>query len=130
MFVTSFVSFMSVAKSASVTSITLAYARALKTVEEMTVPVKLGTMDSVTAVPGEETRLLIEKAQKNLVSTQVEMEERGAAPVSKGQRLGMLTVKAGDQVISRVPLVAEMEVVRLNVLDLWKILLCRIAMAK
>ena len=35
MFVTSFVSFMSVAKSASVTVITLAYERALNTVDEM-----------------------------------------------------------------------------------------------
>jgi len=52
------------------------------------------------------------------------------APVSRGQRLGTLTVKAGDQVISQVPLVAEKEVVRLNLPELWKLLLRRIAMAK
>ena len=98
--------------------------------EGASVPVKLGTAESVAVIPGGATALLVDKAQRNSITAEIELEESVTAPVSRGQRLGTLTVKAGDQVISRVPLVAEREVVRLNVLDLWKILLRRIAMAK
>ena len=91
---------------------------------------KLGTAESVAAVPGGATALLVDKAQRNSITAEIELEESVTAPVSRGQRLGTLTVKAGEQVISRVPLVAEREVVRLNVMDLWKTLLRRIAMAK
>jgi D-alanyl-D-alanine carboxypeptidase (penicillin-binding protein 5/6) len=98
--------------------------------EGASVPVKLGTAESVAAVPGGAAALLVDKAQRNSITAEIELEESVTAPVSRGQRLGTLTVKAGEQVISRVPLVAEREVVRLSVLDLWKILLRRIAMAK
>ena len=98
--------------------------------EGASVPVKLGTAESVAAVPGGATALLVDKAQRNSITAEIELEESVTAPVSRGQRLGTLTVKAGEQVISRVPLVAEREVVRLNTMDLWKILLRRIAMAK
>ena len=106
------------------------YALADPKVEEMTVPVKLGTMDSVTAVPGEETRLLIEKAQKNQVSVHVEMEEMAAAPVSKGQRLGTLTVKVGEQILLQVPMVAKETVPRLTWGQIFRMVLSQFAMAK
>ena len=106
------------------------YALADPKVEEMTVPVKLGTMDSVIAVPGEETRLLIEKAQKNQVSTNVEMEEMVAAPVSKGQRLGTLTVKVGEQILLQVPMIAKETVPRLTWGEIFRMVLSQFAMAK
>ena len=81
---------------------------------QLTVPVKLGTADAVTAVPSQEQALLIDKAQKNLVSTQVELEPEVTAPVSKGQRLGTATVRAGEQVLCQIPLVAETAVDRLT----------------
>jgi len=98
--------------------------------EGASVPVKLGMAEAVAAVPGGDTALLVDKARRNEITTQIELEESVTAPVSRGQRLGTLTVKAGDQVISQVPLVAEKEVVRLNLPELWKLLLRRIAMAK
>ena len=98
--------------------------------EGASVPVKLGMAESVAAVPGGDTALLVDKARRNEITTLIELEESVTAPVSRGQRLGTLTVKAGDQVISQVPLVAEKEVVRLNLPELWKLLLRRIAMAK
>lgn len=82
--------------------------------ESTAVPVKLGTVDSVTAVPAEQEALLIDKAQRNLVSTQVELLPEVTAPVSKGQRLGTMSVKAGEQVLAQVPLVAETGVERLT----------------
>ena len=98
--------------------------------EGASVPVKLGVQESVGAVPGGDVSLLVDKAQRGSITTEIELEEAVTAPVSRGQRLGTLTVKAGEQVLSKVPLVAETEVVRLDLLDLWKIMLRRIAMAK
>ena len=98
--------------------------------EGASVPVRLGVQESVGAVPGGAVALLVDKAQRGSITTEIDLEEFVTAPVSRGQRLGELTVKAGEQVLSRVPLVAETEVVRLNLLDLWEIMLRRIAMAK
>ncbi len=77
-----------------------------------TVPVKLGQADSVQAVPGGDTRLLIDKQQKNEITSQISLEESVTAPVSKGQKLGLLTIKAGEQVLAQIPLVAESAVQR------------------
>ena len=98
--------------------------------EGASVPVKLGMAESVSAVPAEETSLLVDKAQRNSVTTEISLEAYVTAPVSRGQRLGTLTVKAGKQVIAQVPLVAETEVTRLTTLDLMGKILRRIAMAK
>ena len=94
------------------------------------VPVKLGTADTVEAVPGEETKLLIDKSQKNLIRSEVTLEESVTAPVSKGQRLGTLTVRAGEQVLRQVPLVAKEAVGKLTWGDLFLRVLNKIAMGK
>ncbi len=76
------------------------------------VPVTLGQQDSVAAVPGADTRLLIDKSQRNQVTTRLELEPSVSAPVSLGQRLGTLTVHAGEQVLAQIPMVAESAVLR------------------
>jgi len=98
--------------------------------EELRVPVKLGTTDAVTAVPATQSALLIDKAQKSQVTTQVELSEAVTAPVSKGQRLGTLTVKAGEQVLSQIPLVAEMPVEKLTWGQMFLRVLKRLCMAE
>ena len=82
--------------------------------EPMTIPVKLGTAATVTAVLAENAPMLVDKGQKSMITTRVELEEEVAAPVSKGQRLGTLEVVAGDQVLARLPLVAEQSVEKLS----------------
>ena len=94
------------------------------------VPVKLGKLNSVGVQLGESAGLLIDKAQKNSVTTEVTTEEAVTAPVSQGQRIGTLTVKAGEQVLSEVPLVAAEGVERLSFGNLFKKVLMRAAMAK
>ena len=78
------------------------------------IPVKLGTADFVTAVPSQEDAVLIDKGQKNQVTQQTELLESVDAPVSKGQRLGTLYIKAGEQVLKEIPLVAEDAVPKLT----------------
>lgn len=95
-----------------------------------TVPVKLGTQAAVSAIPSEDVQLLIDKAQKNQVDIAVTLDETVTAPVSQGQRLGMLTVKVGDQVLKQVPMVAKEAVPRLGFWELFLKALQRITMAR
>lgn len=78
------------------------------------VAVKLGTKGMVNAVPAQESGLLIEKGQKNQINLRTEVLEEVTAPVSKGQRLGTLSVMVGEQVLSQIPLVAEEAVPKLT----------------
>ena len=95
------------------------YALVTPQVEQMFVPVKLGTADSVIAEPAEDPTLLMEKAQKNMVTTEIQLDESVNAPVSKGQKLGTLTVKAGEYVLKQIPLVAKEGVGRLTFGQIW-----------
>ena len=74
---------------------------------EAAVPVKLGVFDSVNAIPASEGKMLIDKGQKASVTTEFQLDEDVTAPVSKGQRLGTMTVKAGEQILAEIPMVAE-----------------------
>ena len=98
--------------------------------EENVVPVKLGIQQTVIAVPAEDTKLLLDKGQKDQVTTEVVLDESVTAPVSKGQRLGTLTVRAGEQVLSQVPMVASDTVPRVSWLQLFLQVLQQISMAK
>ena len=82
--------------------------------ESAQVPVKLGTEAFVTAQPGEAMAMLIDKGQKSLVTTHIQLAEQVTAPVSKGQRLGTMTIKAGEQILKEIPLVAAQSVDRLS----------------
>ncbi len=95
-----------------------------------TIAVKLGTNSVVEAEPSGQSCLLIEKGQKNQVSTHIELEEQVTAPISQGQRLGTLTIKAGEQVLAQIPMVAKEAVPRLTFGDLFLEMLKHITMAK
>ena len=105
------------------------YALITPQTETSEIPVKLGISQSVTAVPAEEGAVLIDKAQKNQVSQQVELEEQVSAPVSKGQRLGTLYIKAGEQVLKEIPLVAESAVEKLTFWQMFDRLFRKLVMA-
>ena len=94
------------------------------------VPVKLGKSSAISAVPGEDTSLLVEKGQRGSITTQLTLEESVTAPVSTGQRLGTMTVSAGEQILAQIPLVAGESVARLTFFDLFRQILGRVCMAK
>ena len=98
--------------------------------ENTAVPVKLGTATTVTAVPTQQDALLVDKAQLNQVNIQTSLEESVTAPVSKGQRLGIMTVRVGQQILAQIPLVADTAVPRMTWGDIFLSLLRRLAMAK
>ena len=82
--------------------------------ESYEIPVTLGVSNKITAVPAEDVKVLLDKAHKHSVTTEVVLEESLEAPVSQGQKVGTLTVKAGDQVLRQVHMVAQAGVQRLT----------------
>ncbi len=98
--------------------------------ETASVPVTLGKEDCVQAIPGQSGALLIDKSQKNMVTTEILLEESVAAPVSLGQRLGTLTVKAGEQILAQIPLVAKFPVEKLTFGDIFLKFLRHLTMAE
>ena len=97
---------------------------------QYSVPVKLGKQGSVAAIPAEEAALLIDKAQANQVDIKVELMDTVTAPVSKGQRLGTMTVTVGEQILAEIPMVAEDAVQKKSFWDIFVSVLRRICMAK
>ena len=97
--------------------------------EDTNIPVKLGVLDTVKAVPAAQDALLIDKSQKSMLNTKLELDEEVTAPVSKGQRLGTLSVCAGEQVLVQIPLVAEESVAKLTWGQMFVRILKRICMA-
>ena len=95
-----------------------------------TVKVTLGAEDLVEAELVGPDSLLIEKGQKNMVTTEVSLEQELKAPVSQGQRLGTVTLKAGEQVLAQIPLVAKKAVPRLTFSQILIELLRHITMSK
>lgn len=94
------------------------------------IPVKLGTLPSVKAVPNAQNSLIIDKSQKKDITTEVTLETEIAAPVTKGQRLGTMTVKAGEHILAEIPMVAECSVDRLSFWDLFLEMLKSVTMSK
>ena len=100
------------------------------TEENTLVPVTLGKTAAVQARLGSDTELLIDKARRNSITTELKLLESVTAPVEAGQRIGSLTIRAGEEILSEVPLVAGEGVERLSWWDLFQKVLGRVAMAK
>ena len=96
--------------------------------EALEVEVTLGASAGVRLVPGEQPKLLIEKGLKGGITTEATLSEGVTAPVARGQNLGTLTVRCGDQILAEIPLVAESEVARLGWGELFGLVMRDIAM--
>ena len=94
------------------------------------IPVKLGTFQYAQAVPVQKPELLVDKSQRDQVHTEMTLEESVSAPVSKGQRLGTLHIKVGEQTIAQIPMIAAEAVPKLTWGDLFLMVLRRLTMAK
>ena len=96
--------------------------------EDVCVPVTLGTADRVKVIPAQDGSMLIDKSQKNLVTTETVLDETVTAPVSQGQRLGTMTVKAGEQILAEIPMVAQTAVEKLTFWQMYGKLLKKLCM--
>ena len=94
------------------------------------VAVKMGTHGYVEAVPAQQVQLLVDKGQRNDVTVQVQLEESVEAPVSRGQKLGTLTVRSGEQILAQISMVAAESVPKLTWGQIFVGLLRRICMGQ
>ena len=72
----------------------------------MQVPVRLGGSDSVSAVSGGRSDMLIKKGMQSEISLEVSLAESVNAPVHRGDVLGEIRVMKSGAVVQRIPAVA------------------------
>jgi D-alanyl-D-alanine carboxypeptidase (penicillin-binding protein 5/6) len=106
------------------------YALVRPELKQSSVKVKLGTAESVAAVPTQDPLLLIDKSQKSSVTSTMELDPMVTAPVSKGQRLGTLTLRSGEQVLAQIPMVADHAIPKLTWGQMFIQILKQITMAR
>ena len=94
------------------------------------VPVRLGKEAAVELELLPHNGLLIPKAQKAGLTTEIKLEEFCTAPVEKGTRLGTLTLRSGEETLLEIPLVAAREVKQKTFRDLLVLVLRKASMAK
>lgn len=95
-----------------------------------TVQVTLGKTAAITPEVRGEDAVLVEKGRRNEVERVVTLPPTVTAPVGAGQRLGTLTIKAGDETLAELPLVAPESVERKTYGDLFAELLGYVCMAR
>lgn len=93
------------------------------------IDVLLGEADCVQPVLSQSSRILVDKAQLNSVTSQINLCENVEAPVEAGQKLGEMVVTVDGQVLQTIPIVAERAVDRLTVPGIFLRFLGRLFMA-
>ena len=94
------------------------------------VEVKLGKEASVQPKLGDLAQVLVDKGQKNSVTTETELEPYLTAPVARGQRIGTLRLRSGEQILREVPLIAAEPVERQTFGNLFGMVLGKMCMVK
>ncbi len=89
-----------------------------------TVEVLLGRTPAVQPVPAEAAQMLLPKGDAAKITTTLELAESVQAPVTQGQALGSLTVWVDGEKRGTLPLVAQEEVPRLSLPEIYQGLLC------
>lgn len=98
--------------------------------EKTEIPVTLGKKAVVSVVPENASPILTDKGKKASVVTETELPDGVNAPVVKGEKLGTLTVRAGDEILAEVNLVAAEDVGSCSFGDVFGILLRQICTGK
>ncbi len=83
------------------------------------IPVKLGKKADVSLMLGDSVSILTEKANIQKMRTEINLPEVLTAPVSKGQKLGTLSVFCEDELKSEIPIVASENIEKRGVFDIW-----------
>lgn len=94
------------------------------------VPVRLGSKAFVSLKLDGQGQLLVPKAKRSGIATNIRLEPEVTAPVEAGKQLGSLTVTSGDEVLLEAPLVAAEPVSRLSLGGIYLQILRRAAMAR
>ncbi len=91
-----------------------------------TVPVNLGTCREVQAVSPDTGGVLIAKGTEGDVAREVSVLPIVKAPIRRGDPVGAIVIRRGDEEIGRCPLVADRDVGQMSYLGLVWRLICRV----
>ena len=89
--------------------------------DEVLVPINVTMGKSKTVQPemGTVEKLLISKSQASQITKEVDIADELKAPVLEGDILGKLIIKAGEEVLTEIPIVAGHGVERLGLGDIF-----------
>ena len=93
------------------------------------IDVLLGESEQIQPVLQQSSRILIDRADVNGVTTEISLAESVEAPVEAGQKLGEMKVLVNGEVLETIPIVAEEEVARLSITGIFTRLLDSLFMA-
>ena len=79
------------------------------------IDVILGEQDTVQPILSRSSRILVDKARINDVTTEIHLCQDVEAPVEAGQILGQMSVRVGEEELESIPIVADSAVARLTV---------------
>lgn len=92
------------------------------------IPVKMGKAECVSVSPEGGSKMLVERAQLSSLEHEAVLPEEVEAPVTAGDTLGEVIVRAGGEELCRIPVVATENVERLGFGDIYSRLLERLFM--
>lgn len=78
------------------------------------VRVELGAQKTVQPILQDATPILIDKSLQAQITQELSITKKTAAPVKEGQKLGVLKIYAGEQLLAELPLVASCSVEKLT----------------
>lgn len=87
------------------------------------IAVEKGMKDFINVVSAEDYAPVIEKEKKGQVVRDIQIEERIAAPVLAGQKIGEMIFRVGDTELKRIDLLAEEDVKKAGLVRMYGILL-------
>ncbi len=79
-----------------------------------TVPVWYGAIPSVDAIVPEKVIKTIKKGNKNKYSAKIVYDTPIKAPVFKGDKIGEVFIKLGDETIDKIPLIAKDDIAKIG----------------
>ncbi|MCI2105565.1 MAG: D-alanyl-D-alanine carboxypeptidase [Intestinimonas sp.] len=92
------------------------------------VDVLLGEKSTVQPVLADGGRILVDKSERNDVTTSIQMTDCVEAPVEAGQKLGEMEISVGGEVRQTIPIVASEAVPRITMPGIFRNLLSRLFM--
>jgi len=90
------------------------YATVPVDISNTTVKVEKGSATTINAVPKTATNLVVPKAKKSQVTSEINLPKSIAAPINKSDKVGNITYKIGDQQIAEIDLISDSNVSRMN----------------
>lgn len=76
-----------------------------------------GKEEHINGVAAQDAAFLIETGESRDFEKEISLKEKMNAPIIKGEKIGTLTVRRGDEVIQTLDIISDREILKANVFD-------------